>query len=182
MDIELPIQNSEEPNIIRKEAYQLFIGAEYMEGYNIIGIVLLGIILWGSTNVLGATVIMKEKTGKIFLFTSISVFLNIGLNFILIPKYGMYGAAVATLLGYALQFIMIFAYSQKLIFINYDCRFIFKSVSISLCFFAFIIFVSYLNINAVTSLGLKATLFLAFILIAYKFLERLSNNPKSEEK
>lgn len=157
--------------VILKEAYQLFIGAEYMEGYNIIGIVLLGIILWGATNFLGATLIMKEKTGKVFLFTSISVFLNIGLNFILIPEYGMYGAAVATLLSYILQFTMIFAYTQKLVFINYDYRFIFKSISISLCFFALIIFVSYLNINVLVSIGLKATLFLAFILIAYKFLE-----------
>lgn len=157
--------------VILKEGYQLFIGAEYIEGYNIIGIVLLGIILWGATVFLGATLIMKEKTGKIFLFTSISVFLNIGLNFILIPTYGMYGAAVATLLAYVLQFIMIFAYTQKLVFIKYDYRFIFKSVSISLGFFAFIIFVSYLNINAVISLGLKAVLFLSFILIAYKFLD-----------
>ena len=106
--------------VILKEAYQLFIGAEYIEGYNIIGIVLLGLIIGGATNNFGATLIMKEKTGKIFLFTSISVFLNIGLNFILIPIYGMYGAAVATLLSYVLQFMMIFAYTQKLVFINYD--------------------------------------------------------------
>ncbi|MFH1905708.1 MAG: oligosaccharide flippase family protein [bacterium] len=157
--------------VILKEAYKLFIGAEYMEGYNIIGIVLLGIILWGATNFLGATLIMKEKTGKIFLFTSISVFLNIGLNFILIPIYGMYGAAVATLLSYALQFTLIFAYTQKLVFINYDYRFIFKSVSISLCFLAFVLFVSCLNVNALVSIGLKTVLFLSFILIAYKFLE-----------
>lgn len=157
--------------VILKEAYQLFTGAEYMEGYNIIGILLLGIILWGATNFLGTTLIMKEKTGKIFLFTSISVFMNIGLSFILVPKYGMYGAAVATLLGYVSQFIMVFAYTQKLVFINYDHRFIFKSVSIALCFFVLIIFVSYLNINAVISLGLKAILLLLFILIAYKFLE-----------
>ncbi|KFI37704.1 hypothetical protein HY02_04325 [Peptococcaceae bacterium SCADC1_2_3] len=163
--------------VILKEAYKLFIGAEYMEGYNIIGIVLLGILLWGATNFLGATMIMKEKTGKVFLFTSISVFLNIGLNFILIPKYGMYGAAVATLLSYILQFIMIFSYTQKLVFINYDYKFIFKSVSISLCFLALIIFVSYLNVNAAINLGLKVTLFLAFILIAYKFLE-LENSFK----
>lgn len=157
--------------IILKEAYQLFIGAEYMEGYNIIGIVLLGMILWGATNFLGATLIMKEKTGIIFLFTFITVFLNIGLNFILIPKYGMYGAAVATLMSYILQFTMIFAYTQKLVFINYDYRFIFKSVFISFCFLAVIMFVSYLNINVVISIGLKATLFLVFILMAYKFLE-----------
>jgi len=157
--------------VILREVFQLFIGTEYIEGYNIIAIVLLGIILWGATNFLGATVIMKEKTEKMFLFTFISVFLNIGLNFILIPKYGMYGAAVATLLSYILQFVMIFIYTQKLVFITYDYRFIFKSVALSLCFFGGVLSLSYLKVNTAVSLGLKAILFLLFALISYKFLE-----------
>lgn len=157
--------------VILKEVFQLFIGVEYMEGYNIIGIVLFGVILWGATNFLGATVIMKEKTGKMFLFTFISVSFNIALNLILIPKYGMYGAAIATLLAYVLQFIMIFTYTQKLVFISYDYKFILKSVSVSLCFFAFILFLSYSESNVAIRLGLKAGLFSLFILVSYKFLE-----------
>ena len=158
--------------VVLREIFQLIIGMEYIEGYNIIAIVLFGIVLWGvTTNILGATVVMKEKTGKMFLFTSISVLVNIGLNFILIPKYGMYGAAVATLISYILQFIMIFVYTQKLVFITYDYKFIFKSSFICLCFFALILFLSYLNINIIMRLGLKAVSFLLFCLIAYKFLD-----------
>ncbi|MBE3088761.1 MAG: polysaccharide biosynthesis C-terminal domain-containing protein [Actinobacteria bacterium] len=127
--------------------------------------------MWGATNLLGVTIIMKEKTGKMFLFISIPVLVNIGLNFIFIPKYGMYGAAVTTLLSYILQFIMIFAYTQKLVFINYDYKFIFKSSFISLCFFALILFLSYLEINIIIRLSLKAISFLFFGLIAYKFLD-----------
>jgi len=156
--------------VVLREFFLFFIGAKYMEGYNIVAIVLFGIILWGITNLLAATVIMKEKTEKMLLFTSISVFLNIGLNFILIPKYGMYGAAIATLLAYVLQFIMIFIYTQKLVLITYDYRFIFKSISISLCFFVVILFLSYLKVNVAITLGLKAILFSLFILVAYKFL------------
>ncbi|PKP62137.1 hypothetical protein CVT91_00460 [Candidatus Atribacteria bacterium HGW-Atribacteria-1] len=157
--------------VVLKEIYQLIINVKYIEGYNIIAIVLFGIILWGATNLLGATIIMKEKTGKMFLFTSISVLVNIGLNFIFIPKYGMYGAAVTTLLSYILQFIMIFAYTQKLVFINYDYKFIFKSSFISLCFFALILFLSYLEINVIIRLSLKAISFLLFSVLAYKFLD-----------
>lgn len=156
--------------VVLREFFHFFIGAKYVEGYNIIAIVLFGIILWGATNYLGATIVMKEKTGKMFLFTSISVFLNIGLNFVLIPKYGMYGAAIATLLSYILQFIVIFAYSQRLVFITYDYKFIFKSVFISSGFFALMLCLSYLKVNVTVSLGLKASLFLLFIFVAYKFL------------
>lgn len=157
--------------IFLKEIYQLIIDVKYIEGYNIIAIVLFGIIFWGGSGLFGATVIMKEKTGKIFLFTFISVLANIGLNFIFIPKYGMYGASLATLFSYILQFIMIFIYSQKLVFITYDYRFIFKSSIICLCFFALILFLSYLEINIILRLSLKLISLLLFGVVAYKFLD-----------
>jgi O-antigen/teichoic acid export membrane protein len=157
--------------VVLKEVYQLIIDVRYIMGYNIIAIVLFGVVLWMITDILGTTVIMKEKTGKMFLFTSVSALLNIGLNFILIPKYGMYGAAVATLLSYVLQFIIIFTYTQKLLFITYDYKFIFKSCFISLCFFIFILSISYLKIDIITRVGLKIIIFILFILVSYKFLE-----------
>lgn len=155
--------------VFLKEVYMLFIGGEYLEGYNIIGIVLLGIIIGGAANLLSATLIMKEKTKYVFLFTSISVFLNIGLNFIIVPTYGMYGASIATLLSYILQFILIFYYTQKLVYIKYDYSFIFKSTFCSLFFLILVILVSYLNINSLIRIGLKATLFLLFIMTTYSF-------------
>lgn len=156
--------------VVLREVFQFLIDPEYLEGYNIVGIVLLGIILWGATNLISATVIVAEKTGNMFLFTSISVGINVGLNFLMIPKYGMYGAAVATLIAYAVQFAMIFLYTQKLVFVNYDYAFLLKSIVLSLCFFCLILSLSYLKVNTGISLGLKAILFLLFVYISYKFL------------
>lgn len=158
--------------VILREVFQLFIGAEYMEGYNIIAILLFGVIFSGvATNILGATVVMKEKTGKMFLFTFISAFLNIGLNFILIPRYGMYGAAIATSLSYVLHFFMIYSYTQKLVFVSYNYKFILKSIIISLFFFALILCLSYLKVNVAIILVLKAITFLFFTILSYKYLE-----------
>jgi O-antigen/teichoic acid export membrane protein len=158
--------------VILREVFQLFIGAEYMEGYNIIAILLFGVIFSGvATNILGATVVMKEKTGKMFLFTFISAFLNIGLNFILIPRYGMYGAAIATSLSYVLHFFMIYSYTQKLVFVSYNYKFILKSIIISLFFFTLILCLSYLKVNVAIILVLKAITFLFFTILSYKYLE-----------
>lgn len=154
--------------VVLREVFQILINPKYIEGYNIVGIVLLGVILWGAANFLGATVIVAEKTGKMFLFNSISVGLNIGLNFLLIPKYGMYGAAVATLIAYIVQFAMIFIYTQKLVFINYDYGFIFKSIAVSLCFLTLILFASSLSMNIFASITIKLSLFLFFALSSYK--------------
>lgn len=153
------------------EVFRLFIDIKYIEGYNIVGMVLIGAIIWGITNYLGSTVVMKEKTGKMLLFTSISVFLNIGLNFMLIPRYGMYAAAATTLISYMLQFIMILKYTQKLVWVNYDYGFIFKSIVFSLSFFAIILFLSFLKINIGIMLGLKIVVFLLFILISYRLFD-----------
>ncbi|MCD4820805.1 MAG: oligosaccharide flippase family protein [Methanococcoides sp.] len=157
--------------MVLREIYELLIGVEYIEGYNVIGIILLGIIIGGAANLLGATMIMAEKTRKVFLFTSISVFLNIGLNLILVPKYGMYGAASATLVSYVLQFIIIYLYTQRILYVQYDHRFMLKSIFVSLIFLILVIAISYLNISTALSLGLKSSLFLLFILSVYNIKE-----------
>ncbi len=155
--------------VMLKEIFILFSGAAYLEGYNIVGITILGIILWGLSNTLSATIIVKEKTGKMFLFTGISTFINILLNFLLIPGYGMYGAAAATLAGYFVQLAIALYYTQKLVYIDYDYNFSFKSVLFSLCFFAAVLFVSYLDINAIIAILIKTILFLCFAFLADKW-------------
>lgn len=157
--------------MILKDAYQLLIGKAYITGYDIIGIISIGIVIGGMTSYLGATIFMNEKTGRIFLFTAITATLNIGLNFILIPRFNIYGAAIAITLSYLLQFLMILTYSQRLVFIKYDYKFVIKSVFISLCFLLAIIFISYVDINIGIRFGLKLIMFLLFVLISYKFLQ-----------
>jgi O-antigen/teichoic acid export membrane protein len=157
--------------IVLKDAYQLLIGKEYIGGYDIIGIISIGLIIGGMSSYLGFTILMNEKTGRIFLFTAITAIFNIGLNFILIPRYNIYGAAIAITLSYVLQFLMILWYSQRLVFISYDYSFVFKSILISSCFLLSVILLSYLDMNAVLQFGIKIGLFVLFVLISYRFLE-----------
>ncbi|MFA6371666.1 MAG: oligosaccharide flippase family protein [Methanothrix sp.] len=157
--------------IILKDAYQLLIGKEYIGGYDIIGIISIGLIIGGMSSYLGFTILMNEKTGRIFLFTAITAIFNIGLNFILIPRYNIYGAAIAITLSYVLQFLMILMYSQRLVFIKYDYPYVVKSILISLCFLLSVILLSYSDMNMVVRFGIKLGLFVLFILISYRYLE-----------
>jgi len=156
--------------VILKEVFSLLISVKYVEGYNIIPVVLLGVVLWGITNLLGVTLIMKEKTNKMFLFTFISVLLNIGLNFLLIPQYGMYGAAIATFISYFIQFVLIFKYTQKLLKIDYDYGYTFMTISISLFFLGGVIFVSYLDFSPLLSMSIKAFILSVFLFVSYKYM------------
>lgn len=55
-----------------------------------------------------------KKTKYIALNTIIAASFNIILNFLLIPRYGMYAAAFTTLLSYLISFLLHYKYSRKL--------------------------------------------------------------------
>ncbi|MCM8821619.1 MAG: oligosaccharide flippase family protein [Candidatus Omnitrophica bacterium] len=153
---------------VLREIFELIVGTKYVEGYNIIPIVIAGTIFWGAANMIGGTVVIKEKTDKVFLFSLLAVVLNIALNFLLIPAYGIYGAALATFVSYVIYFLLFFSYTQKLVYVPYNIKLIVSSGLISLFFLIVIISISYLQINVWCRLLGKIICALLFILIMQK--------------
>ncbi|MCM8788428.1 MAG: oligosaccharide flippase family protein, partial [Candidatus Omnitrophica bacterium] len=153
---------------VLREIFKLIVGKQYLEGYNIIAIVIAGTIFWGAANMVGGTVVMREKTNKIFLFSLLSVGLNIALNFLLVPGFGIYGAALATFISYVIYFQLFFSYTQKLVYVPYNIRLIVNSGLISLFFLIVIISISYLQINIWLRLSAKLVCALLFILLMQK--------------
>lgn len=153
---------------ILRELFTLLIGKQYLEGYNIIPIVIIGTVFFGAANMVAGTVVMKEKTDKIFLFSLIAVVINILLNFILIPGFDIYGAAIATLISYVVYFCLFFRYTQQLVYVPYNFRLILSSGLIWLIFLGLIVSVSYLKINILISLLIKITLMCFSVLIMQK--------------
>ena len=155
--------------VILKEVFTLFIGPEYILGYNIVGIVLMGIVFNSTADIISATIILKEKTSNSFLITGISVVVNIVLNFLFIPSYGIYGAAIATMVSYIIQLVIIFTYSQKLIPIKYNYSIIFKSFFISIVFLTSVIIVSLFSMNIFIGICIKLAIFLIYLVVVYYY-------------
>mgnify|MGYP002704527992 FL=1 len=76
--------------------------------------------------------IVKKTWPNLFILSG-GAFINILLNFFLIPKIGIEGAAIATLVGYAVSDIIaiIVLFKIKLMIIN--CRFIIVTI-LMVCF------------------------------------------------
>lgn len=160
---------------ILKEIFTLVVGKSYHEGYNIIAIMVLGVIVWGASNLIMATIIMTEKTAKVFIFTFIAFLINIVFNIILIPKYDIYGSAIALMVGYIVQFIFVLAYTQKLISINYDYLFMIKTFLLSMFFCGLTIGSSYLNYSVAAAVCIKLVIMIGYLYIVIKKYEMIKN-------
>ena len=73
-------------------------------------------------------VYLVKKTSWILWLLSISAALNIGLNLLLIPRLGILGAAVATLIAYAVLGILAVIISFRYLKFDLDFPFIAKSI------------------------------------------------------
>jgi len=92
--------------IVIPYAINLFYGAEFMPGVQTFRILLIGIVLTAFSRVLANDISARDLPQYNF-YTSIAVVLvNVIMNFILIPKWGIIGAAVATSSAYGLNSIL----------------------------------------------------------------------------
>ncbi len=89
------------------ELLLLLASAKYREAGIIIPFAVIGAGFFALANVFNAGLIIHKKTGKILLYSFIAATLNILLNLLLIPKSGIIGAAIATLIAYGFFFIAI---------------------------------------------------------------------------
>ena len=76
------------------------IGNEFWAGGNIIPIIALSYIIYGIFILQMPSIYIKEKQSWVPYFWGIGCIINILSNYILIPIYGFYGAALSTLFAY----------------------------------------------------------------------------------
>jgi O-antigen/teichoic acid export membrane protein len=84
--------------------------------------ILLGSMLIGLSNVLNAGLYLRKKVSIMFFINMIAVIINILLNLILLPKYGVTGAAVSTLLASIALIILTTIISFKYIMVRINIK------------------------------------------------------------
>lgn len=145
------------------------IGPGYWSGLNIVPVVLLGYLFLGVSTNLSAGIFIEKKTKYSPLITGIGAAVNVAANFLLIPRYGILGAAWATLLAYFAMMTAMYFFVQRIYRIEYEYSRLLKIVA-SLS----VVFLIYILVPAATYLespGLlfiwKMMLIILFMLIIY---------------
>ena len=79
-----------------------------------------GIVLYGGYLVVNIGVTISKRTRMTPLIATVAAVVNLGLNFWAIPKWGIIGAGVTTVIGYALLLLMGWANAQRSYPVPYD--------------------------------------------------------------
>ena len=96
------------------------IGPNFLDGLDILPVILISYYFFALYVLLLPKIYISEKTFIIPIIRGIGAFSNITLNFILIPFYGIMGAAFATLGAFIIMFVSIFVATNKIEHSDYN--------------------------------------------------------------
>lgn len=151
----------------------LIFGQQYIDSSSILKVLSLSLIF----NVINkffvdVILISFKKEKNIFIITAIGTLTNVILNYIFIPKYGPYGAAIATYISEILEFIIAYSMCRNMLLINN----IFKNLLIALLTGSMILgicfIVSSFSFPTVIEIILQISLSVVMYFFAIIFLRR----------
>jgi O-antigen/teichoic acid export membrane protein len=75
--------------------------------------VIAGMVVDGAATIVSAGLFIHRKTTLIMLAVASSAVINVGANLLLVPRYGIVGAAAATLIGYVVVYLAFAAGARR---------------------------------------------------------------------
>lgn len=105
-----------------REAVLILGGPKYLDATRVTQVVVLASIAQGMFYVPSRGLFLQKKTAYFPVIVGISGALNVGLNLVVIPRYGMMGAAWSTVAGYLMALGLTYVLSQHWFPIRYDVK------------------------------------------------------------
>lgn len=115
-------------SILAKPILQILTTPEFLSGYTIVPLIAFGTLLYGVYVIGTHPIVLVYKTELITALLGTAAALNIGLNILLIPRMGILGAAVATLIAYSVLGILTLMVSRRYLKFDLSLPFMAKSV------------------------------------------------------
>jgi O-antigen/teichoic acid export membrane protein len=157
-------------SVFAKEAIQVLTGSAFHSSYIVVPLIAFSYVAYALYQNFGTGVAVMKKTYLSAIATFVAGALNLLLNYVLISRFGMMGAAVATLLSFTALALIELQFSQRV----YKIPFEFKKLFIVLMIGGVLVYASTLiNLGLVLSLVVKAVLVLSFpvLLLVFGFFE-----------
>jgi len=144
---------------------------EFLSANYVVPFILLAHIIWGLNDFLNTGYLLKNKTKITSLILLIGAAINLILNFSLIPKLGIVGACLSTLIAYLISLPISYYCSKK----SHELRFYtLKPTILVMVFCLFAGLQTYLNnyMDLSHAIGINLLLSFVFIMICYILLTK----------
>lgn len=145
--------------------------SDFYSAYTVVPFIVFAFTLRGIQYMFSLGLHYVKKTRYNALIVTSVALLNIGLNVLFIPKWGIRGAAVATLISWIIMTIVFYLISSKQYFVNYE----FKKIGLLLLLFVGLNILSFLikDYSLALRIIMKLIMILSipFILIPFNFYE-----------
>jgi len=136
-----------------EEILHIMAGEQYYQSAVFIPLLILSWITFGSKYHFEIGMLICKKTSFIAYINAVSAITNIGLNFILIPRLGIWGAVIALNLSCLMTSMMNCWVSQRFYTIPFDWKFVARLGAVTA--FVFVLSMSITTENIVYSIMLK---------------------------
>ena len=158
--------------LIIKPFMSIYVGDDFFSSWTLVPLLVYGIVLYSFSTFFGAIYGMVKKNIAVTVTTIIAAIVNLLLSVVLIPRIGLFGAAIATMAGYFAIGIIRMIHSRKYLKFDYNKFTFFVSMIIllaqvimvsfeihvylvSACALALLLIVNLKEIKAVCSMILK---------------------------
>jgi len=142
-------------------------GQGFSGGMGIVPVILLAYIFYGLYVNFIIGIYLKKKTKYLILITSAGAFAGVLMNFILVPRWNIMGAAVSTLIAYCVMASVIFFINKRLYPIPYESVRILK-----ILFVTTVIYVGGRVLFIKSGMGLLVLILFPLLLFLIGFLNR----------
>ena len=147
-------------SILMKDVLVIISAPAYHGAYKVVPLILLSYVLWGSFLQVEIGILLKKKTRYIAYVVAVSAGVNLALNFFLIPRIGIWGAAFSTLASFGITTVLTYVISNRIYRVQYQFARIFKLLALAL-----VLYLASLGISTdsvLSSILVKSLLVLSF--------------------
>ena len=100
--------------------FHFFIGKSYQGAKEYAYILLAGYFMWGIYNGFQAYLIYLEKSKQIFYISILGMLASLGLNRLMVPRFGAHGAAISSVITYSIMSIVCFLMVRKFYILKHE--------------------------------------------------------------
>lgn len=140
--------------VIGPDLLTLITSGKYSEGASVIPYVIGGLMIYGAHSMLGAGIFINKSSAMMWITLSAAI-LNMLLNVLLIPRFGIEGAAQATLVSYVFMTTIEAIYARRYLVVSFPFMAALKFIVLSL--------IMYLALNQIVFGGPLLTMLVQII-------------------